>query len=63
MLGYPFFVVSDWPVSELERWATYFELQQDIRDGKKIINPETITIEESERQLIEFLGGGDIMEI
>lgn len=53
-LGYPLFVVDEFPVSELERWATYFSLQKDARDGKSLMTPDTITTEDSQNNVIEL---------
>lgn len=53
-LGCPLFVVEEFPADELSKWAVYFDIQKDIRDGKPLISNDTITVEQSEERVMEF---------
>lgn len=64
-IGCPLFVIDEWKISELNRWkdlymVEYYRANPDKAPWK---NHETITIEESERQLMDFLGCKEITEI
>ena len=53
-IGCPLFFVDEFPVSEMERWGAYFSIQKDIKEGKPIITPDTITVESSQDNVIEL---------
>lgn len=53
-VGCPIFMVERFPASELSKWSTYFAIQHDLRTGKPLISPETISVEESQNNVIEL---------